>query len=444
MDDLGELPGDIFESIDEVPIAAASLSQVHRAVLKTGEIVAVKVQRPNAQSMIESDLGLLHFAANWINEHASLETWFDPRAVVTEFERSVKRELNFQTELRHIRLFRNNFELDETVHIPLVYAELSTRRILIMEWIEGISVDDVETLKKAGMDMELIARNGANAILKQIFEDGFFHADPHPGNIFIMPGEVVCFLDYGMAASLDPDDVDAMAEMMAALFKNDAARIVKVVSKVTGARGKVDKSALEREVREYLKLEAEDIVRGFQFGRGLKRVIEIMHHHNLVFLPRFTLLLKSLSVIEQVGRDLDPDFDMLPVIKPHVKKLIRKRYSLPRIFSEFRESLTEFLNLGRSLPGDLRDVFAMLKQGELNVVFRHKGLENLIHIMDAASNRISFSVIIGSLIVGSSLIMTTGQGPLLWGVPAVGLVGYFIAAILGLWLVISIIRSRKL
>ncbi len=417
---------------------------MHRATLPDGRPVAVKVQRPGAAAMIEADLGLLHFAAHWIHEHASLDTWIDPIAVVREFERSIRRELDFRTELRHIKLFRKNFADEPMVHVPEPFPAYSSRRILTMEWIEGTPVSDVESLKRQGMNPKVIAVNGARAILKQIFEDGFFHADPHPGNIFILPDEVVCFLDYGMAASLDPADVDATAEMLTALFTNNASRIVKVALRITGTRGKVDRGALERDIREYLSLESEDIIKGLHFGEGVKRVTELMHQHNLVFSPRFTLLLKSLATIEQVGHNLDPNFDMVPVTKPYIKRLIRRRYSVRRIMADLRETLTEAFTFGRALPGELRETFAMLKEGELKVIFQHRGLEHLIHVMDRASNRIAFSVIIGALIVGSSLIMQTGRGPILWGAPAIGLIGYFVAAIFGLWLVISIIRSRKL
>jgi len=444
LEELGRLPEDVFQRFDDQPAAAASLSQVHKALLHDSRTVAVKIQRPGARAKIEADLGLLRFAAQWIHDHASLDTWIDPIALVSEFQRSIRRELNFQNELRHIQCFRKNFDRVPTVHVPDVFKEFSSQRILTMEWIDGTSVDELAELKRMGMDLPRIALNGARAVLKQIFQDGFFHADPHPGNIFILPGELVCFLDYGMAASLDPADADAIADIIAALFSKNASRIAKVILRVTESQMKLDRAALERDIREYLFLEADEVIKGMRFGQGLRQVTDLMHQHSLQFPPRFTLLLKSLATIERVGHELDPDFDMVPVTRPYVTRLIKKRYSLKRILTDLRETLAEAFLLGKNLPGEVREIFTLLRQGDLRVAFQHRGLEELIHVMDRASNRIAFSVIIGALIVGSSLVMHASRGPTIWGAPALGLIGYFVAALFGIWLVISIIRSRKL
>lgn len=443
LEEFGKKPEEMFESFSRDSVAAASLSQVHKAKLPDGTVVAVKVQRPDAARMVESDLGLLRFTARWVKEHATLETWIDPMAVYHEFERTIRKELDFVTELRHIRLFEKHFKDDPKVEIPHPYENLSTKRILTMDWVDGIPVDHIDELKEKGLDLETIADNGAHAVLKQIFEFGFIHADPHPGNIMILDDGVICFLDYGMAAILDPDDTDAIAEILMAIFTNDVKRIMKVIPRVTDERGKVDMDELEREIREYLTLEAKEVVRGMYFGRALKRTIKIMNRHNLVYLPRFSLLLKSLATIEQVAHDLNPAFDIIPITRPYISRLLKKRYSLIRMVKDLREVLTDLYSFGRRLPSEMEDVFEIVKQGELNVLFHHKGLDNLIHVLDSASNRISLAVIIGSIIVGSSLVIQAGKGPQLWGFPVMGIIGYLISVFLGLWLVIAILRSRK-
>lgn len=434
---LGRRLEDVFAVFDPQPVAAASLSQVYRATLKTGEVVAVKVQRPHVRHVIEQDLSLLHTIAEWARDHLEEVAWMDPVGMVDEFERAIRRELDFGIEARVIDRFRRNYQSVETVFVPRVYHDVCSSTVLVMDWIDGIRVDAVEQFPERGCDARIIAARGCEILCRQVFEHRLFHADPHPGNILVTKNNQVAFLDYGMVGYLEQGDVYAIADLLWAVINEDMQACVDAVLLFT-TNGDLDRTiALERDVADYVVFEAGEVLSGGLVGKAIERITEILRKHRLQLAPRFSLLLKALATIESTGHLLDPNLDMVPVIRPYVEKVLTDRYAPIEIARGVRRDLLRLLRLGKNIPQEIHDLLTQARQGRLRIHLDHEKLNQVAAVTDRASNRVTFGVITGAIIVGSSLLIAADKAPTL------GLAGYSIAAIFGFGLLVSILRSRN-
>ncbi|MBI2434432.1 MAG: AarF/ABC1/UbiB kinase family protein [Candidatus Hydrogenedentes bacterium] len=306
--------GELFAELQETPVASASLSQVYEARLKSGERVAVKVQRPGTEKTIESDLNLMRQLAEWMDGRVFEGQWMDPVGVVDEFQRSIQRELDFTIEARIIEQFRHNFEGIEHVFIPKVYSEYSRKRVLTMDWVDGVRVDQLTAYAERNCDPRHVALLGCEVVCKMVFEHHLFHADPHPGNIFIMRDNRLAFLDLGMAGHLERVDVAAIADLLYAMFQRDAVDCVDALMTVTAKGVPDNRELLEHEIAEFIAFEAQAIVGGGHVAKGIERATQILRRFNLQLAPRFALLLKALATIELVGRKLYPALDMVPIM----------------------------------------------------------------------------------------------------------------------------------
>ncbi|GMW01785.1 MAG: ABC transporter [Candidatus Hydrogenedentota bacterium] len=435
---LGVAMEDLFLEFDATPIAAASLSQVYRARLRNHQPVAVKVQRPGIRDVIRSDVSLLRAIAEWIVEHVEDLAWMDPVGTVDEFERSILRELDYAIEARTVDQFNENFKGIETVFVPRIYPDACSMQVLTMDWIDGVRVDAVDEYTARNSTPKTVALNGCDILCRQVFEHHLFHADPHPGNIMLLQRNQIAFLDYGMAGFLEKRDVNALAELLLAVLQKNTRRCVEVIELFTTSGEVEDPLTLEHEVAEYVTFEAQSILGGGQVGRALEHVTYILRRHRLQLSPRFSLLMKALMTIESTGRALDPEMDMVPVMRPYIERIVMQKYAPDNLMNEARLNAENFLRLGKDLPDDLRQLMRKLKRGKLNVHLNHEGLERVAAVTDRASNRVAFSVVTGSLIVGSSLLMSTEQAA-----QTLGLFGFTIAGLLGFGLLISILRSRN-
>ncbi|MCD6094408.1 2-polyprenylphenol 6-hydroxylase [bacterium] len=433
----------IFNNFSSQPVAAASLAEVHLAELKTGEKVVVKVQRPDIRRMITADLEILYGLAKLAEKHIKESRIYDPVGVVEEFKKTILKEIDFNVEANNIERFRRNFKDDDIVYVPEVFRDLSTAKILTIERIEGIKVSDIEKIEESGLDRKQIAINGANAVLKQIFIHGFFHADPHPGNIFVLDNNRIAFVDYGMVGRLDEETKVQFASILTAVVERDVSGVIESLI-ATGVVEEADVKRLSLDLEELMDRYYGIPLKELEMGQFLMDAINVVSQNKIKIPPSLFLLSKALITIEGVGRKLDPEFNVAIHIKPFVGKLVREKYSPKRIAKELRGFAKELYVFASSFPKDLSLIFNKIKKGNLKVEFEHKGLENLISQMDKVSNRIAFSVIIAALIIGSSIIMQTNKGPLFLGFPVLGIFGFLIAGILGLWLVIAILRSGRL
>jgi len=434
----------IFSHFEEKPIAAASLAQVHRATLISGEDVVVKVQRPKIRSIIEADLNILFHLASLIERHIPESELYDPTGVVQEFAKTIRRELDFVREGNNIYHFQRNFESDPTVYVPKVYWELTTEKVLTMEYIGGIKVTELEKLKMADLDRKVIAYNGARAILKEVFEHGFFHGDPHPGNIFVLPDNVIAPIDFGMMGRLDNQLMEAAADLLTAIIKKDIDRIMRVFVEIGAMEDIADERGLKADLTDFLDRYYQVPLFQLNIGKIINEMMEIIREHRIKLPTDLILMARALVLEEGVGRTLDPEFDMIAIAKPYAQKLMLRKFDLRKHLQEFTSTIDDLNRLLKVLPSELRSIITKVKKGELKIKFEHQGLEHLISELDKSSNRLSFSLIIAALIIGSSLIVQLDKGPLLLGFPAIGILGFLVAAILGLWLIIAILRSGKL
>ena len=434
----------LFESFEEKPLAAASLAQVHRAKTKTGEEVAVKVQRPGIEIVIETDIRILYDLATLAERHLPESRYYEPVRIIDEFARTIRRELDFVREGRNIDRFRKYFAGDETVYMPKVYWDLTAPKVLTMEYICGIKVSDLEQLEAAGMDRRMIAINGANLILKEIFEFHFFHADPHPGNIFVLKNNVIAPVDFGMMGMLDEEIAHQLGIMFTAIVEKDADSLVNVFLSIGLAPEPIDRSAFRLELTDFLERYYGVPLQQLNIGIIINELMGIIRHYRLRFPPDLVMMTKALVINEGVGTMLYPEFNIIEHARPYAQKLMIRKLDPTRQLKEFSRVVEETFMLFKKLPSDVREILSKVRKDELGIRFEHRGLERLISELDRSSNRLSFAVVIAALIIGSSIVFQTGAGPKLFGYPLLGLAGFLLASILGLWLLIGILRSGRL
>lgn len=435
--------GDIYRDFSVQPIASASIAQVHSAALRSGEKAAVKVRRPGIERAIKTDLDILGYIASLAEKHMPELKLYEPVNLVREFECIINGELDFTREGHNTDRFARNFAQDKTVHIPKVYWEFSRRTILTLERVEGIKINTLAELESAGLDRSIIAQNGANAVLKQVFIDGFFHGDPHPGNIRVLENNVIAFLDFGVVGILDEETKRGLTGLLLAMIRKDTAGIIDIFLNM----GFITEEAAEPR----LKHDLEDLMgkyyglplRQLETGKLIQELFHVVNRHKIRIPPDFVLMGKALITIEGIGRELDPGFNLSVQLRPFAQQLIRDNMGPSRLWNELTGILRDYAGLLKVLPRETRQILGKLREGKLKIEFEAQGLEHLTHTLDKVSNRIAFSMIIAALIIGSSLIMQTNKGILFWGYPVPGILGFLTAALMGIFLLISILRSRK-
>ncbi len=428
----------LFSSIEHKAVASASLSQVYRAVLPSGDIVAVKVQRPDIERVIESDISLMETMADWIADHLEEGRFLDPRGIVQEFARSIRRELDFEIEGRVAVQFANNFKDDPYILIPKLYPDYSARRVITLEWMDGVPVDDLAAYPARDSDPAETAKIGCRALCEMVFKHRLFHADPHPGNIFLMRDNKLAFIDLGMAGHLEQSDVSALSDLFVAIFNAEAEPCIDAVLRLSSSDEPSDRTLLAHEISEYIAFEAPAVVSGGQVARGLEMAVQIMRRHSLELSPRFSLLLKALVTIETVGKQLDPKMDMAPVIQPYIEGLVMSRYNPTLWLKELNVHAGGYLRLSRQAPTDIAHLLSQLRSGKMKLHIHHDHLETMAATIDRASKRNSVAVVVAALIVGSSLLITT-DAP----IARLGIFGYITAGILGILLILSVLWGRE-
>jgi ubiquinone biosynthesis protein len=442
--ELGHAHQETFEFLHEAPLASASIGQVHLARLTSGENVVVKVQRPGIHRVIEVDLEIMLHMATLMERHIEELALHRPVKIVEEFARTIERELDYTIEAANMERVSLSFLSDDTVYIPKVYRELTTHRMLTAEFVDGIKVSDTERLDRVGMNRHLITQRGADILLTQVFQHGFFHADPHPGNIFVLPGNVICLLDFGMMGSVERTMREDFVELVDCVVRRDPTGAVQILLKITLWDHEPDQRLLERDVGEFMGMHLYKPLRDIVVAKLLQDLLEVASRHRLRIPPQIFLMLKALSTVEGVARKLDPGFDMIARAEPFIRGVKMARLSPQRISSDLVQVLKQAFDFAQNFPKEIMQIVQSIRRNRLTVQLEFKGLETMLHTHDQISNRISFSIIIGALIIGSALIVISKTPPLYYGISLIGIIGFLAAALMGVWLLVAIIRKGRL
>ena len=435
-------PGEVFAEFDPVPMAAASIAQVHRATLKDGKPVIVKIRRPGIEGVIQADLRILEHAARLLESEVPDSRRYDPIHIVSQFRRSLNRELDLAKEARNIDQFARHFADDTLVSIPRVYWEFTNDRVNVQEQIIGMSGVAPEKLRARGLDPKALATRGAEVVLRMVLEHGYFHADPHPGNVLFLPGNRIGIIDFGMVGMLTNTRRNQIVDLMHALTRKDEQALLQVLLDWSGETV-ADEDRLAYDVTELLQSYDDLQLKDVKIGALLNDITAMMRDNNLQLPADLTLLFKTLITLEGLGQQLDPEFHMIDHVTPFVERIIQQRYTPQALLARGRKSLRESLEVVADLPRDLRHLLRDARRGRMKIELDLKRLDHFGHQLDRASNRVTMGILTASLVVGSSIIMTVEGGPKLFGLPFFGLLGFLIAFFNSLWIIFSIWRSGK-
>ena len=429
--------------ISAVPVAAASIAQVHTARLAGGEKVVLKIQRPGIREKVSADIEILMFLAKTLDSQVPAVKLFSLPGLVSEFQKTIEKELDFSCEGRNIERFYRNFTGSETVKVPRVYWDYTTKKILCMELMEGTGLNTVLEGRAPEFDRKRIALNGTNAVLKQVFLDGFFHGDPHPGNIMILPGNIIAFLDFGVTGVIDQGLRDRLIDLLLFIDRDDARAIVRLMRKMELVDEDADTGQLALDIQDFLGTYYGIPLKFLELKEIFSDLTYIIRRHKVKISPEYMLLARTLTTMEGIGRSLYPEFNIFDYLRPVVKKLIKVKYSPRNLYRQGRRFFMDTFGLWNTLPEKADDILTKVQKGKLKIEFEHIGLEAVMKEIEKSANRISYSLIIAGLIVGSSMLVRLYPEHTLFGFPVIGTIGYLIAMVLGLIVLFSIIRSKK-
>lgn len=463
--ELGRPLEELFTDFDERPLAAASIAQIHRAVLPSGETVAVKVQRPGLAELVDVDIDILGELAVLLERYVPESRNVSPRDLVSEFERGMRQELDFGRERTAIERFAKQFSRDEGIKVPRVYRSLSSGRVLTIEYIDGRPLSQL--LGEAGdiagaaegrgaggtagreaegheADGPRIAKLGAELTLKQIFVHGFFHADPHPGNILVLDDGRLCYLDFGLTGSLIQRDLEVVSDVLTSIIGRNEQKAARAVVKLAGRRDFEAAQRIERDVAELIDRFQSVQAGDFSFTALLSELIGVLVDENLRLPPDLFLLVKALITIEGVATGLDPEFDFASHLEPFAQTLVRERYSPRRVRTNLSTTAGDYAEMLQSFPADYYRMVDALSSGQMRIRLDEASDRRVRKTIMDASSALVFSVVLGSLIIGSAVIVHSGVPPVWHGVPVIGIIGFVAAGLVGFWLVVKIIRSGGL
>ena len=442
--ELGQPLEESFFAFEEKPLASASIGQVHRAELLDGDNVAVKVQRPGIKKTIEVDLEIMLHLATLAEKHVEELSFHRPVKIVEEFAKTLERELDYNIEASSMERVARQFLDTPHVIIPAVFRETSSARVLTTEFIQGIKISNEELLDAGGYDKKLITKRGADICLSQVFDHGFFHADPHPGNIFVLPDNVICLLDFGMVGNIDRNTRESFVELVDSIVRRDESMAAHQILKLTSWEEEPDNRAFEKDVADFMGRHLYKPLKEINLGKLLQELLELAALHRLRIYPDIFLMLKALTAVEGIGRKLDPDFDMVAQSAPFVARVKLNRFSPKRIESDLVKLISQSYQFIHEFPKDLLEITRLIRYQKLSFKHDLEGMDRMLSTHDQISNRISFSIVIAALIIGSALIVISKTPPLFYGISIIGIIGFLAAAILGIWLLVAILKKGSL
>lgn len=432
----------VFASVNEEPIAAASMGQVHEAYLKTGEHVVIKVQRPGIEPQVENDLEIMLELAELLEKRTKWGRLYKVSEITSELRQAILNELDYQKEAQNAANFYKLYRNDPTVRIPKIYWQYSTRRVLVMEYVGGIKISDLDSLIEANYDTKRIAARLIEALFKQVYDNGVFHADPHPGNIAIGDGEVIVFYDFGQVGVVDNQAREKYVGLLIGMMRYDTEAVTRSILDIGITTKTINRDDLRQDVsrlqRKYYGMPLSQI----NVGEALAELIDISVKYQMRLPAELSLLSKMLMTVESIVTKLDPQISIVDLAEPYGRKVMAKRLSPDQIKQIAAQLVWDYAELTRSFPGALDTIMKLMASGEFKVKMEHVNLRRLASRIDILSNRLSLAIILASIIIGSSLVVNQSPSNILGRIPLVE-VGFITALILGLFLVYSIIRSGR-
>jgi ubiquinone biosynthesis protein len=445
-EELGDKLDNIFQHFEDIPLAAASIGQVHRAILRSGEQVAVKVQRPNITSVIETDLEILQDLAALAEHRLEWARRYQIRDMVDEFSKSLRAELDYTMESRNAEKISNQFRNDPSIYVPKLFLEYSTRKVLTMEYIDGVKLNEPDKLKRYGYNPKRLAERLAIAIFRQIFNNGFFHGDPHPGNVIVLPGEVIAFIDFGMVGRLTPEMKYHFSSLVIALMRQSSDGVIKAVLRMGLVSDDVNMVQLRGDVEQLREKYYGVPLSQISLGEAVNDLFRTAFRHSIRIPADLTLLGKTLLTVEGVVEKLDPDFSIFNIAEPFGRQLLKERLEPKNVAETVWKRVSDYGELLFDLPKQMKNVTSLIKRGRLRLEIAIPELDLFLRKLDRISNRLSFSIVLLAfsiimvgVIIGSSL---GRQSTLLWKIPAIE-IGFGMATIMFLWLLYSIFKSGR-
>jgi ubiquinone biosynthesis protein len=441
-EDLGGTIDEFFTEVERSPLAAASIAQVHKAVLKDGTPVILKIRRPGLRKLIEADLRLIQRIVDIAESESSEIRRFHPKEVLRQFNQSLRRELDLAAECRNAERIAVNLAYDLNIRIPHVYWQWTCERLNVQEYIQGIQGRDLAAVEQAGLDRNLLAERGTGAVMKMIMEDGFFHADPHAGNVFYLQDNKLAFIDFGMVGRLTEDRREQVISLLYGMtnhLPNKVAEILEDWSENIYTDEQMLTIDLEAFVDQYSSLALKDL----SLTAMMSDLMTILRDHKLILPPDLTLLIKTYITMDGLGRHLNPEFNTLVFTAPYIQKVMEERYRPEAIARRGWRNLITVGDLLSSLPKDLRKLLRASRKGAFQIDINVKRLGVYVNHIDNAISRLTMGIVTAALIIGSSIIMTVEGGPELFGLPAFGFLGYAFATVAGIWLLHSIWKGGQ-
>ncbi len=431
-----------FTLFNEMPIAAASIAQAHEAILNNGQRVVVKIQRPGIDKTIETDLEILADISALLEKRTAWGHFYHITEVVEELGQAIRNELDFMQEGRNADLFQKNFKNEPSILIPEIYWQYSSKKVLTMAYLEGIKISDFSALQQANVDTKKIAHKLVHALFKQIFEYGFFHADPHPGNIAISSEQKIIFYDFGQIGMVDDMLKEQCVDLLVSMMRYDVYGVTQALLAIAiGSQG-VNRMELSRDVarleQKYYGLPMSQI----KLGESLAELLELSTRYQVRVPPELSLMVKMLMTVESLVSQLDPELSIVDIAEPYGRKVMLKRYSPKHMGENLLAMTLDYGRVVKQFPRDFENILRLLSDGELKLNMQHANLDRLTSKLDIISNRLSISIIVGSIIIGSALIMEKTNTGFISRIPLVD-IGFLTALILGLFLTYSILRSGK-
>jgi ubiquinone biosynthesis protein len=436
---------ELFAEFQPAPLASASIAQVHRAVMQSGEEVVLKIQHLEVENTVETDLDILLDLAELLERYVPESRVYRPTALVEEFRKGLLRELDFQRELHHMEAFRRHFQDDRTLRIPKPYPELSNRRVLAMERVQGVKAVDPDALRAQGTDPTHIASEGARIFLDMIFEHGLFHGDPHPGNLLVVGGDKIALLDFGLVGRLDEDLRHDLEDIFIGIAQRDAHRIARTFSKMGAVSADLDRDQFQRDLYELLDYYADMSLGDIDAAAAITELIAVIRRHRIVLPPDLALLAKVIMTLDGTGRRLDPSFQLMRLVLPYQQKIVRQRFSPGRQFRKLQRITEDMNTMLETLPSSLTDVVRQMREGKFSLQLELREMDTARKEQQRSTNRLTFGILTASLFLAASGLLAARVPPLLLGDYSIpGLAGLSISLVFGTRLLWAIWRSHDL